>query len=313
MYPAVRQPRAPRRVARAPAKHVCDEGPGRGTPRPGVYMTSGLRSRHARAGDRRSYRATCSSCTSISRQRPLQCRCGIYLPRPSLLDGRAVGSTTAADGRSPGSVSDRRRTSRPRRPQPLGASAMMQCLPMLLRRAAHRDRLPRPPGGTARLSSHPAFADVQTTVERRSERCWRRLRDPTSHSFTPRARQADSRHVRISRAGPTLGARAGADTSYPRAVSRQTEGGRTCPARLTESLEYSAAWPTSPRDLIGELMCSRRAGARTIRCGCHLREEPSTEEGDPTDDEQFSPMAAWGVQRAGPRADPTPGATRVPR
>jgi len=69
---------------------------------------------------------------------------------------------------------------------------------------------------------------------------------------------------------------------------------------LNQSLEYAGRVADFLE--LGELMC-RDALIRDESCGCHLREEHQTEDGEPIrDDDRFAHVAAYEYQ--GPDAEP---------
>jgi succinate dehydrogenase / fumarate reductase flavoprotein subunit len=173
----------------------------------------------------------------------------------------------------------------------LGASAMMQCLADGYFVVPHTvtdylARLVEPHADP----SHPAFAQTQQAVQ---ERLGRLLAidgsTPTSY-FHRELGKLLIDTCGISRESHKL-ERALAEIPSIREQfwSDVKVGGEQ--ASLNQSLEYAGRVADFLE--LGELMC-RDALVRDESCGCHLREEHQTAEGEPLrDDEHFSHVAVW--------------------
>jgi succinate dehydrogenase / fumarate reductase flavoprotein subunit len=173
----------------------------------------------------------------------------------------------------------------------LGASAMMQCLADGYFVVPHTvtDYL-------ARLEEphvdpeHEAFGQTQAAVERRLERLLSiDGKTPTRH-FHRELGKLMLDVCGVSREGPRLEK---AIEEIPqireRFFSELKVGGDAM--SLNQGLEYAGRVADFLE--LAELMC-RDALARDESCGCHLREEHKTEDGEPVrDDDRFAHAAVW--------------------
>jgi succinate dehydrogenase / fumarate reductase flavoprotein subunit len=172
----------------------------------------------------------------------------------------------------------------------LGASAMMQCLAdgyfIVPHTVTHYlgnldDHVDE---------SHPAFAEITHEVEQRLRRLLDVGGDTAATVF-----HRELGNLMLDSCGMARNAE-GLETAIGRiheVRDRFWAGLRVDgePNGLNQSLEYAGR--VSDFLEFSELMC-RDALARDESCGCHLREEHQTEDGEPVrDDESFGHVAVW--------------------
>ena len=240
------------------------------------------------------------------------------LPRPALLDGRAVGRLRAADD-DPGPVRHRRiELLRPRRQPARGQRDDAVPRRRLLHRPAHGHQL--------------AQRHQRPRVDRRPGLRRRRARRPRSGSTGCWASAARRRR----RSSTASSARSCSTSAGSRATA---DGLREALGRVREIREeFWSDLKIEPGDQginqtlenagrisdfleLAELMC-RDALERDESCGCHLREEHQTDEGEAIrDDERFANAQVWEWSGEGEepgcsteelefeRSSPSPGAT----
>ena len=181
----------------------------------------------------------------------------------------------------------------------LGASAMMQCLADGYFIAPHAvtDYL----GGVAEHpdAAHPAFDEAERAVRERIDRL---LGVGGSTPATVFHRELGN--LMLDRCGITreaeglrgaLGRVRGIREEFWRDL-RVTDTGEG----INQALEYAGRVADFLE--LAELMC-RDALARDESCGCHLREEHQSEDGEPLrDDDDFAHVAVW--EHAGEEAEP---------
>ena len=261
--------------------------------------------RARRRGDRGALREPVRDVRADHRREPVE-DADEDLPGAALLDGRALGRLRAADD-DPRPVRDRRgELLRPRRQPARGERD--DAVPR--RRLLHRSRTRSPTGSaasrTTSTTDDPAFdAGRAATSASGIDAPARRRRHDPADGLPPRARRGDARQAAGSPATPRACARRSSEIREIRdefwsrpARSSRGETGSTRRSRTP------AGSPTSSSS--AELMC-RDALERDESCGCHLREEHQTEDGEAMrDDEQLRATSRSGSGRA--RA-PSPSCT----
>jgi succinate dehydrogenase / fumarate reductase flavoprotein subunit len=147
--------------------------------------------------------------------------------------------------------------------------------------------------------SHPAFSDVRTAVEQRLGALLAiDGATPTSH-FHRELGKLMLDTCGISRAGPKLEQALEQIPQIREQFHADLKVGGDSRS-LNQSLEYAGRVADFLE--LGELMC-RDALGRDESCGCHLREEHQTEDGEPIrDDQRFAHVAAW--EYTGPDSAP---------
>lgn len=289
----------PRDVASRAAKHVCDEGHGVGPTGRAVYMD--FRDAVEQRGEREianRYQNLFELYEKITGQSPWEVPMQIY-PAPHYAMGGlwvdynlqttvpglfAIGEANFSDHGA----------------NRLGASAMMQCLADGYFVLPHTmtDYL-------ARLEDphvdprHEAFEQTESAVEERLDRLMSIDGDrPTSH-FHRELGKLMLDICGVSREGSKLERAIEQIPSIREEFwSKLKVGGDA--RSLNQSLEYAGRVADFLE--LAELMC-RDALVRDESCGCHLREEHQTEEGEPVrDDEHFTHVAVW--EYKGPEETP---------
>jgi succinate dehydrogenase flavoprotein subunit len=289
----------PRDVASRAAKHVCDQGLGVGPTGRAVYMDfqDAIASRGEREIESR-YGNLFELYEQITGDSPWRVPMRIYPAPHYAMGGLWVDYTLQTT--IPGLFAIGECNFSDHGANRLGASAMMQCLADGYFVLPHTvtDYLARLDDPHAD-PTHTAFAETEAKVERRLERLL------SIDGSTP------TRHIHhelgkllidvcgISREGVKLER---ALTELP-AIREQfwsdvKIGGDA--RSLNQSLEYAGRVADFLE--LGELMC-RDALVRDESCGCHLREEHQTEDGEPVrDDERFAHVAVW--EWTGPESEP---------
>ncbi len=289
----------PRDVASRAAKHVCDEGHGVGPTGRAVYMD--FRDAIEQRGEREianRYQNLFELYERITGQSPWRVPMQIY-PAPHYAMGGlwvdynlqttvpglfAIGEANFSDHGA----------------NRLGASAMMQCLADGYFVLPHTvtDYL-------ARLEEphvdprHEAFAQTESAVEERLGRLMEIDGDTPASHFHRELGKLMLDICGVSREGSRL-ERAIEEIPGIREEfwSRLKVGGDA--RSLNQSLEYAGRVADFLE--LAELMC-RDALWRDESCGCHLREEHQTEDGEPVrDDEHFANVAVW--EYKGPEETP---------
>ncbi len=289
----------PRDVASRAAKHVCDEGHGVGPTGRAVYMDfhDAIEQRGEREIANR-YQNLFELYDKITGESPWQVPMQIY-PAPHYAMGGlwvdynlqttvpglfAIGESNFSDHGA----------------NRLGASAMMQCLADGYFVLPHTmtDYL-------ARLEDphvdprHEAFEQTESAVEERLGRLMAIDGDTPASHFHRDLGKLMIDICGVSREGPKL-ERAIEEIPAIREEfwSKLKVGGDA--RSLNQSLEYAGRVADFLE--LAEVMC-RDALARDESCGCHLREEHQTEEGEPVrDDEHFMNVAVY--EYKGPEETP---------
>ncbi len=280
----------PRDVASRAAKHVCDEGHGVGPTGYAVYMD--FRDAIEQRGEREiqnRYGNLFELYEQITGQSPWSVPMQIY-PAPHYAMGGlwvdynlqttvpglfAIGESNFSDHGA----------------NRLGASAMMQCLADGYFVVPHTvtDYLARldEPGVDP---GHEAFGQTLSAVEHRLERLLAVDGDTPTRHFHRELGKLMLDVCGVSREGPKLEK---AIEEIP-AIREQfwsdvKVGGDAM--SLNQGLEYAGRVADFLE--LAELMC-RDALERDESCGCHLREEHKTEEGEPVrEDDRFAHVAVW--------------------
>jgi succinate dehydrogenase / fumarate reductase flavoprotein subunit len=280
----------PRDVASRAAKHVCDEGLGVGPTGRAVYMD--FRDAIAERGEREiaaRYGNLFELYEQITGDSPWSVPMRIYPAPHYAMGGLWVDYTLQTT--IPGLFAIGESNFSDHGANRLGASAMMQCLADGYFVLPHTvtDYLARLDDPHAD-PSHPAFAETEGGVQQR-------LADllaidghtPTSH-FHRELGKLMLDVCGISREGAKLER---ALTELP-AIREQfwsdvKVGGDA--SSLNQSLEYAGRVADFLE--LSELMC-RDALTRDESCGCHLREEHQTSDGEPVrNDDRFAHVAVW--------------------
>jgi succinate dehydrogenase / fumarate reductase flavoprotein subunit len=146
---------------------------------------------------------------------------------------------------------------------------------------------------------HSAFAQAGREVDRRLAALMEIDGDTPSSQFHRELGALMIDTCGVSRTGPKL---SDALSEIPRIRerfwTRLKVGGEA--RSLNQSLEYAGRVADFLE--LAELMC-RDALGRDESCGCHLREEHQTEDGEPVrDDDRFAHVAAW--EYTGPDTPP---------
>jgi len=280
----------PRDVAARASKHVCDQGHGVGATGRAVYLDfhDAIEKRGEREIESR-YGNLFELYERITGDSPWHVPMQIYPAPHYAMGGLWVDYTLQTT--IPGLFAVGEANFSDHGANRLGASAMMQCLADGYFVVPHTitDYL-------ARLEdphvdpSHPAFASVRGEVEARLGRL---LAVPGSTPASHFHRELGKLMIDvcgISREGPKL----------ERAIDQVREirerfwselkvGGHG--ASLNQSLEYAGRVADFLE--LAELMC-RDALWRDESCGCHLREEHASEDGEPMrNDAEFANVAVW--------------------
>lgn len=280
----------PRDVASRAAKIVCDEGLGVGPTGRGVYLD--FADAIARLGEREiasRYGNLFELYEQITGDSPWEVPMRIY-PAPHYSMGGlwvdyelqttipglfAIGEVNFSDHGA----------------NRLGASAMMQCLadgyfivPHCVTDYLARGREPHPDG------SHPAFAHTVGDVRERTAQLMD-VGGSTPVGVFHRelgALMLDTCSIHRDAAGLTRSLERIPEIRKAFWEDVRVDGSA---ATLNQSLEYAGRVADFLE--LGELMC-RDALAREESCGCHLREEHQTEEGEAVrDDAAFAHAAVW--------------------
>jgi succinate dehydrogenase / fumarate reductase flavoprotein subunit len=285
----------PRDVASRAAKHVCDDGHGVGPTGRAVYMD--FRDAIEKRGEREiesRYGNLFDLYRQITGETPWEAPMQIY-PAPHYAMGGlwvdyelqttipglfAIGESNYSDHGA----------------NRLGASAMMQCLadgyfilPHTL--TDYLARLDEPHFN----AEHPAYAEAEKTV---SERLARLLEvdgsTPASH-FHRELGKLMIDVCGVARNGDGLQRALNEIPSIREEFWGELKVGGDA-GSLNQSLEYAGRVADFLE--LGELMC-RDALIRDESCGCHLREEHQTEEGEPVrDDDRFAHVAVYEYEGA---------------
>ncbi len=283
----------PRDVASRAAKHVCDEGHGVGPTGYAVYMDfrdaiehRGEREIEARYGNLFELyeRITGASPWSVPMQiypAPHYTMGGLWVDYnlqttvPGLF---AIGESNFSDHGA----------------NRLGASAMMQCLADGYFVVPHTvtdylARLEEPHADP----EHEAFAQTQSAVEQRLERILSvDGKTPTRH-FHRELGKLMLDVCGVSREGARLEKAMQEIPGIRKEFWSDVKVGGDAMS-LNQGLEYAGRVADFLE--LAELMC-RDALARDESCGCHLREEHKTEEGEPVrDDDRFAHVGVWEYQ-----------------
>jgi succinate dehydrogenase / fumarate reductase flavoprotein subunit len=181
----------------------------------------------------------------------------------------------------------------------LGASAMMQCLADGYFVVPHTVTHYLGGLGDHVDTNHPAFAETATRVEERLDRLM-----SVGGSTSPTVFHRELGHVMLDRCGISRTAE-GLEEAIGKIGQIREEFWRDLRvdgdgAQLNQTLEYAGR----VADFLefAELMC-RDAIERDESCGCHLREEHQTEDGEALrDDSHFSHTAIW--EYTGEGSDP---------
>jgi succinate dehydrogenase / fumarate reductase flavoprotein subunit len=279
----------PRDVASRAAKHVCDDGLGIGSTGRGVYLD--FRDAIAERGEEQieqRYGNLFELYERITGEDPWKVPMRIY-PAPHYSMGGlwvdyelqttipglfAIGESNFSDHGA----------------NRLGASAMMQCLADGYFVAPHTVTHYLGGLGDHVDTGHPAFAETATRVEERLNRLM-----SVGGSTSPTVFHRELGHVMLDRCGISRTA-AGLEEAIGRIGEIREEFWRDLRvdgdgAQLNQTLEYAGR----VADFLefAELMC-RDAIERDESCGCHLREEHQTEDGEALrDDRHFSNTSVW--------------------
>jgi succinate dehydrogenase / fumarate reductase flavoprotein subunit len=279
----------PRDIASRAAKHVCDDGLGIGSTGRGVYLDfrDAIAERGAEQIEQR-YGNLFELYERITGESPWEVPMRIY-PAPHYSMGGlwvdyhlqttipglfAIGEANFSDHGA----------------NRLGASAMMQCLAdgyfVVPHTVTHwlsgvDDHID---------NSHPAFAQAITDVAQRLER----LRS-VGGTTSPTVFHRELGHVMLDRCGISR-TREGLEDAITKVRAIREEFWRDLrvdgnESELNQTLEYAGRVADFLE--LSELMC-RDAIERDESCGCHLREEHQTEDGEALrDDKRFRHSAIW--------------------
>ncbi len=280
----------PRDVASRAAKHICDEGHGVGPTGRAVYMD--FRDAIEQRGEREianRYQNLFELYEKITGQSPWHVPMQIY-PAPHYAMGGlwvdynlqttipglfAIGEANFSDHGA----------------NRLGASAMMQCLADGYFVLPHTmtDYLARleDPHVNPR---HEAFEQTESAVEKRLNRLMAIDGDTPASHFHRELGKLMLDICGVSREGPKLERAIEEIPSIREEFWAKLKVGGDARS-LNQSLEYAGRVADFLE--LAELMC-RDGLARDESCGCHLREEHQTEEGEPVrDDEHFTNVTVW--------------------
>jgi len=288
----------PRDVASRAAKHVCDDGLGVGATGRGVYLD--FRDAIAERGEEQieqRYGNLFELYERITGESPWEVPMRIY-PAPHYSMGGlwvdyqlqttipglfAIGESNFSDHGA----------------NRLGASAMMQCLADGYFVVPHTVTHYLGGLGDHIDTDHPAFAETGTRVAERLETLM-----SVGGSTSPTVFHRELGHVMLDRCGISRTAD-GLTEAIGKIREIREEFWRDLRVdgdgrELNQTLEYAGR----VADFLefSELMC-RDAIERDESCGCHLREEHQTEDGEALrDDENFAHTAVW--EYTGPDSEP---------
>ncbi len=279
----------PRDVASRAAKHVCDDGLGIGSTGRGVYLDfrDAIEERGVEQIEQR-YGNLFELYERITGESPWDVPMRIY-PAPHYSMGGlwvdyelqttipglfAIGESNFSDHGA----------------NRLGASAMMQCLADGYFVVPHTVTHYLGGLGDHVGTDHPAFAETSARVGERLERLM-----SVGGSTSPTAFHRELGHVMLDRCGISRTAE-GLEEAIRKIREIREEFWRDLRVdgdgrELNQTLEYAGR----VADFLefSELMC-RDAIERDESCGCHLREEHQTEDGEALrDDRRFSHTAVW--------------------
>ncbi|TMM00846.1 MAG: fumarate reductase/succinate dehydrogenase flavoprotein subunit [Actinobacteria bacterium] len=283
----------PRDVASRAAKHVCDEGHGVGPTGYAVYMD--FRDAIEQRGEREiqnRYGNLFDLYEQTTGDSPWSVPMQIY-PAPHYAMGGlwvdynlqttvpglfAIGESNFSDHGA----------------NRLGASAMMQCLADGYFVVPHTvtDYLARldEPGVDP---EHKAFGQAQSAVEQRLERLLNVDGTTPTRHFHRELGKLMLDVCGVSREGPKLEKALQEIPAIREAFWSDVKVGGDAMS-LNQGLEYAGRVADFLE--LAELMC-RDALARDESCGCHLREEHRTEEGEPVrNDDHFAQVTVWGYK-----------------
>jgi succinate dehydrogenase / fumarate reductase flavoprotein subunit len=288
----------PRDVASRAAKHVCDDGLGIGATGRGVYLD--FRDAIAERGHEQieqRYGNLFELYERITGESPWDVPMRIY-PAPHYSMGGLwvnyeLGTTIPglfAIGESNFSDHGANR---------LGASAMMQCLADGYFVVPHTVTHYLGGLGDHIDTDHQAFADTKSVVAERLQTLM-----SVGGSTSPTVFHRELGHVMLDRCGISR-TREGLEEAIGKIGEIRDEFWRDLRvdgdgAELNQTLEYAGR----VADFLefSELMC-RDAIERDESCGCHLREEHQTSDGEALrDDKRFAHTAVW--EYTGPDAEP---------
>jgi len=289
----------PRDVASRAAKHVCDEGLGVGPTGRAVYMD--FRDAIAQRGEREieaRYGNLFELYEQITGDSPWRVPMQIYPAPHYAMGGLWVDYELMTT--IPGLFSIGESNFSDHGANRLGASAMMQCLADGYFVLPHTvtdyfARLEQPHFDP----DHPAYAETEAAVEERLARLLGVKGSTPTRDF-----HRELGRVMIDACGVARSAEGltGALEEIP--AIRERFWSEVCVAGDSRELNQSLEYAGRVADFLelGELMC-RDALIRDESCGCHLREEHQTEDGEPIrDDDRFAHVAAYEYQ--GPDAEP---------
>jgi len=289
----------PRDVASRAAKHVCDQGLGVGPTGRAVFMD--FQDAIAVRGEREiesRYGNLFELYEQITGESPWRVPMRIYPAPHYAMGGLWVDYTLQTT--IPGLFAIGECNFSDHGSNRLGASAMMQCLADGYFVLPHTvtDYLARQEDPHAD-PTHAAFAETEAEVEKRLERLL------SIDGSTP------TRHIHhelgkllidvcgISREGVKLERALDELPAIREQFWSDVKIGGDARS-LNQSLEYAGRVADFLE--LAELMC-RDALVRDESCGCHLREEHQTADGEPVrDDERFAHVAVW--EYAGPESEP---------
>jgi succinate dehydrogenase / fumarate reductase, flavoprotein subunit len=288
----------PRDVASRAAKHVCDDGLGVGSTGRGVYLDfrDAIAERGAEQIEQR-YGNLFELYERITGEDPWKVPMRIY-PAPHYSMG-GLWVDYELQTTIPGMFAIGESNFSDHGANRLGASAMMQCLADGYFVVPHTVTHYLGGLGDHVDADHPEFAATASRVEERLERLM-----GVGGSTSPTVFHRELGHVMLDRCGISRTA-AGLEEAIGKIREIREEFWRDLRvdgegAELNQTLEYAGR----VADFLefSELMC-RDAIERDESCGCHLREEHQTEDGEALrDDRRFAHTAVW--EYTGEGSDP---------